>query len=236
MRYKLNESHNYRPKTALNRAAVQRVTEYLAGGRTASEQELRNVLAGVTNPHGDVVNWLARRSRRVIVAVHESAIGSSEHEDSMLRTSVQGPPPSPEGKERRGSNAANIWSNPKAVDLSSPLIYRIEIWSIDGEYYDYVGKARSGARLNEYDRNLVKIRLGKERGKNQSYRAVHLALYRAVQDGWKYHAYPLENCDFASLNSRERQLIEELPCSLNGGKRWRVVDLRSLSIADLLRG
>ena len=43
------------------------MTDYLANGKIASEDEIRSVLTGITIPHGDVVKWLARKSRKVII-------------------------------------------------------------------------------------------------------------------------------------------------------------------------
>jgi hypothetical protein len=121
------------------------------------------------------------------------------------------------------------------VDLSAPLLYRIEIWTDDGDYYDYIGKARSTSRLREYERNLKKIAAGRERGKTQKYRAVHFALFLAKQNGWKTLCYPIENCDQNDINTREQQLIGEQSCSLNYGRGWRVCDIESLSLAALLQ-
>jgi hypothetical protein len=234
MRYRLNESHSYRPSTPANIAAVQRVTDFLSGGRVASEEELRSVLRGISNPHGDVVKWLARRSRRVLIPIHDTTAATrSSMRRAGARASTERRAPVDVSESRR--RAGGLWTNPHSIDLSAPLIYRIEIWADDGSYFDYIGKARSGARLREYDRNLRKIAERRERGTTQKYRAIHYALYLATQNGWQFTCYPLENCHPGELNTREQQLISEHPCSLNNGKGWRVAEIDSVSLHDLLR-
>ena len=218
MYYRLNESHSYNPNNHQNIAAVQKVTDYLAERKTASEYELRSVLSGISNPHGDVVKWLARRSRKVLIPA-TNLIPEAASEVKAASTNIP---------------SDSIWSNPGEVDMGSPLIYRIEIWSESGEYYDYIGKARGGSRLREYDRNMRRIGERKERGKTQKYRAVHYVLYQAIQAGWKYNCYPMENCPPEILNSREQQLISEHPCTLNGGRGWRVSEIESLNIQMLI--
>jgi hypothetical protein len=128
-----------------------------------------------------------------------------------------------------------IWSNPNNVDLDKPLIYRIEMWSEDGKYFDYIGKARDASRLKEYDRNMKKIHERRERGKTQKYRAVHYALSQAIREGWKCECYPMENCGTDQLNFKEQQLICSYRCTLNGGKGWTVADIDSISIEALIR-
>lgn len=128
----------------------------------------------------------------------------------------------------------SVWENPRAIDLNLPLIYRIEITAPDSKVYHYIGKARNGARLREYDRNMKKIAAGKDRGKVQGYRAVHFALYIAIQSGWDFQCFPLENTLKEALGERESELIAEFTCNLNNGRSWRIVDMPTLSIDDLI--
>jgi hypothetical protein len=129
----------------------------------------------------------------------------------------------------------NMWENPHGVDLEQPLIYRIEVTCDQGNDYDYIGKARSGKRLAEYRRNMLKIEAHRERGKTQNYRAVHFALYQALIHGWPYRCFPLENALPEMLNTREQQLIAEYPCNLNNGRTWRVAQIDEIDLEDLPR-
>ncbi len=76
-----------------------------------------------------------------------------------------------------------LWLNPKAVDLNSPFLYFISTVDHDGYEYRYIGKAGREKRLREYRNNMLKIKAGRERGTTQNYRAVHLALFIAIDSG-----------------------------------------------------
>lgn len=230
MYYRLNRSHSFNPKTHGNIAAVNRVTEYLSDGKVASEEELRGVLAGINNPHGCVVKWLARRSRKVLIPATRIDVS----EELLMPTGAKKAEPTP-SQQVEDYGDLGIWTNPHEVDLSQPLLYRIELFLEDGTDYDYIGKARNISRLREYDRNMKKIRDGRERGKTQGYRAVHFALYQALENGWRVNCYPLENCSSEQLNAREGQLISQYPCNLNDGKSWRVSDMAGITLESLLR-
>ena len=127
------------------------------------------------------------------------------------------------------------WSNPKGIDTTKPFIYLIQIFSEDGRSYKYVGKARSASRLDEYIRNIKKIFNNKPRGATQGYRAVHFALAKACEFGWKYSIQPIESVAQENLNARERILTIEHKCNLNGAKTWHVDQFSSLTIEQLLR-
>ena len=71
MQYRLNRSHSFNPKSHQNIVAVRRMEEYLADGKVASYEELHDILADLENPHGCVVKWLARKSRKVLLPVSE---------------------------------------------------------------------------------------------------------------------------------------------------------------------
>jgi hypothetical protein len=134
--------------------------------------------------------------------------------------------------ERRLSS---LWRASGNVDLQSCFLYFICVTDPKGARYTYIGKARDQSRLNEYRNNMLKIRAGRERGKRQNYRAVHFAMYWALQNGWKIDFFPLENCSKEQLNTLEGQRIRERQCNLNGARTWRVANMESLSLGDLLR-
>lgn len=133
----------------------------------------------------------------------------------------------------------NLWENPKNIDLDSRFLYFISVCDHNGEEYSYVGKARNKGRLNEYRNNLKKIHAGEERGEKLGYRAVHFALYTALKNGWEIRCFPLENfidVDVdADLEQLEKYRIAELNCNLNGARTWRVSQLSTLTLEDLLR-
>jgi len=129
----------------------------------------------------------------------------------------------------------NLWANPAQVNLSECFIYYIAVTNDKNEKFQYVGKARNSSRLNEYRNNMLKIRCGKERGKTQGYRAVHFALYSALENNWNIDFYPLENCTKENLNEVENRRIREFQCNLNGGKTWRLSSMADLTLAKLLR-
>ena len=120
-------------------------------------------------------------------------------------------------------------SNPLNVDLDQPMVYLIRITSPTTEYR-YVGKASSRARFEKaYQRNLTRIFAQqpkrpaiKRDGSPQSdhnlkYRWVHLALAKAIQEGWRVEHYPLLNASKDQLSAAERCMILELDCNLNNG-------------------
>lgn len=128
-----------------------------------------------------------------------------------------------------------LWQNPHAVDLASPFLYFVSIIDQNGFEYRYIGKARNKRRLQEYCRNMRRIRAGVERGAKQGYRAVHLALFTALREGWQVEAIALENCDTEELNELERLRTLERRCNLNNAKTWRIAELEGLQIRQLLR-
>ena len=128
-----------------------------------------------------------------------------------------------------------LWENPNAVDLASPFLYFVTIVDPDGDEFRYVGKARNKSRLHEYRCNMRKIAAGKERGKKQGYRAVHLALFTALRENWHVTFIALENCSKEKLNEIEKLRTSELRCNLNNGKSWRVAQMEGLLLKQLLR-
>ena len=128
-----------------------------------------------------------------------------------------------------------LWENPRHIDLDASFLYFISVSDGNGGEYRYIGKARNKTRLNEYRKYLKKIRDGEERSEKLGYRAVHFALYTAMINGWKIKCYPLENCNGADTNQLEKRRIAELKCNLNGARTWRLSQLPSLTIKQLLR-
>lgn len=128
-----------------------------------------------------------------------------------------------------------LWRTADGIDLGRPFLYFISVRSSEGVLYTYVGKARDETRLHEYRRNMLKIHSRRERGKSQNYRAVHFALYSALNNGWETNFFPLENCEKGQLNELERQRIREHRCNLNGARTWRVGQMEQVSLPELVR-
>ena len=129
----------------------------------------------------------------------------------------------------------NLWENPKYIDLDSRFLYFISVCDHNGDEYRYVGKARNKGRLNEYRNYLKKIQAGEERGEKTGYRAVHFALYTALKNGWEIKCFPLENCTDEDVDQLEKCRIAELHCNLNGARTWRVSQISTLTLKELLR-
>lgn len=127
------------------------------------------------------------------------------------------------------------WLVSDGVTTGSGFIYLVKVVDLEGHEYRYVGKARSEARLREYRNNMIKIAEGRRRGANQSYRAVHLALAKALENGWHYEITAIENASTDQLLARERHHKSRLACNLNGARTWDVSQYAVLSINDLLR-
>jgi len=128
----------------------------------------------------------------------------------------------------------NLWNNPKKIDIETTFLYYILIADYKGNKYNYIGKARNKKRLKEYNRNMKKISLGKERGKKQNYRAIHFVLFKALKENWKIEFYPLENCSKDEINKIEKERISKCKCNLNGAKTWRLSNI-PLTINELLK-
>ena len=81
------------------------------------------------------------------------------------------------------------WTNPHGVDLTKGqgVIYFIRVVDDIGREYRYIGRTRSAkTRLQSYVRIVKRIYNGQVRCKTkgqESYRAVHLALAKAVEHG-----------------------------------------------------
>ncbi len=131
------------------------------------------------------------------------------------------------------------WTNPLGVNLSpgSGVLYLI--WVIDdtGVRHEYLGRTeRAEKRLKEYDTNIeeIKKRRPKREGNGEpKYRAVHLALAKAIELGWQYVCYPVENVAPERLHQAEQQRLLEYDYKLNGGRSWLLAEYESLTIADL---
>ena len=131
------------------------------------------------------------------------------------------------------------WTNPLGVDLSpgSGVLYFICVTDDAGLRHEYIGQTvRAEERFKEYENNIegIKGRRPKRGGKGEPrYRAVHLALAKAVEHRWYYAFYPLENVALKHLHQTEQKRRLEFDYKLNGGRSWLVAEYESLTIADL---
>ena len=130
------------------------------------------------------------------------------------------------------------WTNPHGVQTSQGFLYFIRVTDLaSGHEYRYIGKATSGeSRLRAYRGNVERIFAGLPRRitpGQEKYRGVHLALAKAVQNGWNYEFYPLENADAGVLNQVEQARIRQLRCNLNSARAWSVADYSRLSLDDV---
>lgn len=132
------------------------------------------------------------------------------------------------------SRVERLWTNPKRVRVSAPFVYFISVSDENGNEYRYVGRARDKSRLEEYKRNMAKIRARKPRGKKQKYRAVHFVLYKAIENDWDIAFHPYEECSESQLNEVENRLISDLACNLNSASTWPIEKLSTLTIKELL--
>ncbi|MEO8599390.1 MAG: hypothetical protein ABI656_06120 [bacterium] len=118
------------------------------------------------------------------------------------------------------------------------MLFLIRVVDDASVEYSYLGQTKQGAKgLQEYVKDVKKIFAAKPRkatlGKGK-YRAVHLALAKASEQGWPVEFYPLENVGIALLEKMEQKRKAEFQCNLNAGRNWLIEDYNSLSIADLL--
>ena len=133
------------------------------------------------------------------------------------------------------------WSNPCDVDTSKEacFLYYIEVKTPDVRLYKYVGKTKRGAsRLREYRRNIERIQRREPRRKTPGqrlYRPIHLLLAKAIELGWDYQFYPLENVCADALLAAEKNRQAELECFPEGTYRaWDVAQYSELEI-EMLR-
>ena len=117
-----------------------------------------------------------------------------------------------------------FWSVPDETkgSIAAPGIYR---FTIEGEGI-YVGRyTRSSRVLKEYVRNVEKQKSRRPYRPQDpnGFRFVHVALFRAVEDGRNIHLEIVENVPVERLNERERYWIEQIPIEqrLNGRRRPR---------------
>jgi len=188
-------------------------------------------LAAVADEIADVQVYLVRLADRLGIDLLAAC------EQKMAKNRAKYPPELTRGradKYTRYQARPLDWTSLEGVRLDSPFVYRIKVYSPDAGLLEYIGKARNEARLREYQNNLEKIRLGKPRGSNQRYRAVHLALYRALNGGWEYEITAIENADSDNLSAREQHWINALKPVLNGAQTWAIESIRALEPEDLI--
>lgn len=132
------------------------------------------------------------------------------------------------------------WTNPHGVDTRKGVGFLYFVRIVDpatGREHRYVGKSTIGeSRLRAYIKNVDRIFADLPRrptAGQQKFRAVHLALAKAIEHGWDYEFFPLENVDPESIGQLEGVRIAELGCNLNSARLWEVADYARLTVADL---
>ena len=114
-----------------------------------------------------------------------------------------------------------IWTNPHEVDLSDckGVVYYIRIVDDEGREFRYIGRTfQAKTRFQRYAHNVKRIYEGKIRSitkGQETYRGVHLALAKAIEHGWEYDFYPLENVLVENLEIAEHECINKLRGNLN---------------------
>lgn len=143
------------------------------------------------------------------------------------------------------SKVEKLWIKQKGINESLPFIYHFSIVDDNGKEYRYVGKAKNYDRLKQYKRNMRRIRDRKPRRTTpgqEKYRAVHFALYKAIENDWDiniYRIFPLKACSKDEFKAIETQFIHRLKSNLNkeyncqaGG--WAIEDLNTLKIENFV--
>lgn len=140
-----------------------------------------------------------------------------------------------------------IWTNPHEVDLADGkgVIYYIRVVDDQDREFRYIGRTtKARTRLQSYARNVKRIHEGKIRSitkGQETYRGAHLALAKAIEHGWEYNFFPLENAPVENLEMAEHGYINELRGNLNrrsfvGGLigNWPVEDCADLVLSDFV--
>ena len=118
-----------------------------------------------------------------------------------------------------------------AIDVCSPVVYGFFIIVDDGKGYRYVGQTTNYKyRHSRYTWNVRNIR---DRI-CESYRAVHFALYEAIENDWDI-LNCVKPCSKNELNDKETQFICKLKCNLNNDYNpeaigWKIEDLDKLTM------
>jgi hypothetical protein len=132
------------------------------------------------------------------------------------------------------------WTDPYGLAAGNVqlFLYFVRVVDDHGFEYRYVGQTKRGrSRLEQYVQNIKRIfgGLPKRNAPGQeAYRAVHLALAKACEHGWRYEFYPLEQVESHRISEVEQQRIRELACNLNGARKWDVADFHKLTVSDLV--
>jgi hypothetical protein len=139
-------------------------------------------------------------------------------------------------------NPSPLWltTNPRGVELDSPLIYLIRV-TAPGKEFRYVGKASSRSRFETaYQRNIERALAGKpkrpalkrdgtpQREGNLRYRYIHLVLLAAVKNGWQIEHTAICNAERGDLSAAESKEIIAQEANANLGASWRVEDAQRL--------
>lgn len=132
------------------------------------------------------------------------------------------------------------WTDPHGLIAAktAAFLYFVRVTDEQGVEYRYIGKTKNGlSRLREYQQNVAKIFAGRPRRTTpgqEKYRAVHFALAKACELGWRYEFFPIEGVELQMLTESEKLRVRELLCDLNNARSWRVEDFRTLTIRELI--
>ncbi len=113
----------------------------------------------------------------------------------------------------------NFTEKPSTIDPCAPLIYRISIPALDVVYH---GLSKNGAKRprRDYVRNVQRMLQGMPKRitpGQQHYRAIHHAMFAAVQGGHEIHLELVENCTAETLRQREQWWIARADRKWQGG-------------------
>lgn len=116
-----------------------------------------------------------------------------------------------------------FWEDPDETNgtCRQPGIYR---FTIDGEGV-YIGRFTNARRpIREYRNNVRKLQERKpyRRRDPDGFRYIHIALFKAVQEGRRIKIEIVENVEAHLLNERERLWISKVPIELRLNDRKRI--------------
>ena len=112
-----------------------------------------------------------------------------------------------------------------AIKTSPPFVYFFTISDDAGNVYRYVGRARRDTRLDDYRRNIDRIW---KKNESREYRAIHFALWIALENNWDIQIRVLETCRTkVEANRLKKHSIRELKPNLNysinrQARRWTI--------------
>ena len=98
----------------------------------------------------------------------------------------------------------------KIDEPESPFVYVFTITDDDGNVYQYVGGTIVPKRLERYQRNIKNLRAGKP----YSYRAVHYAINKAIENDWDI-TLKVKPCTKEDVSALKQAIIIQLNPILN---------------------